>query len=251
MMRIIVAEDEPLARTRIVRLLKSDPQIEIVAQCATGLDTLQAIRRKRPDLIFLDVQMPEMDGFEVLAALEKKEIPYVIFVTAFEQYALRAFELYALDYLLKPFNEARLLKALTRARNEIERTKQGEIHARLLALLEEFRARPKQISRIVIKEDSRAWLLKVDDIDWIKAEAKYVRIRCGKKTHLVRRSLVQLESDLDPAMFVRVHRSFIVNLERVKEIETLASGEIRIQMQDGTLLPVSRSYRKNLRSNSL
>jgi two-component system, LytTR family, response regulator len=248
MIRVIVAEDEPLARSRIVRMLKSDSQIQIVAECVAGLDTLEAIRKNRPDLIFLDVQMPELNGFEVLEALEEHEIPHVIFVTAFEQYALRAFEIYALDYLLKPFNESRLLKALTRAKNELERRKEGEIHQKLVTLLEEFRKRPKQITRILIKENSRAWFLKVQEIDWIEAEAKYVRIRSGKKAHLVRKSLVQLQSDLDPKMFVRIHRSTIVNLDRIREIQTLSNGEAKVRLMDGTQLTVSRSCRKNLKS---
>ena len=248
MIRVVVAEDEPLARSRIVRMLKSDPQIQIVAECGAGLDTLEAIHKNRPDLIFLDIQMPEMNGFEVLEALEEREIPHVIFVTAFEQYALRAFEVYALDYLLKPFNESRLLKALTRAKNELERSREGEIQQKLLTLLEEFRNRPKQITRLLIKEDSRAWFLKVQEIDWIEAEAKYVRIRSGKKAYLVRKSLVQLQSDLDPSMFVRIHRSTIVNLDRIREIQTLSNGETKILLVDGTQLTVSRSYRKNLRT---
>ena len=248
MIRVIVAEDEPLARSRIVRMLKSDAQIQIVAECVAGLDTLEAIRKHRPDLIFLDVQMPELNGFEVLEALEEHEIPHVIFVTAFEQYALRAFELYALDYLLKPFNEPRLLKALSRAKNQMERRKEGDIHQKLLTLLEEFRNRPKQTTRILIKEDSRAWFLKVEEIDWIEAEAKYARLRCGKKAYLIRRSLVQLQSSLDPSMFVRVHRSAIVNVDRIHDIQTLPNGETKIRLLDGTQLTVSRSYRKNLRT---
>ncbi|MCI0415629.1 LytTR family DNA-binding domain-containing protein [bacterium] len=250
MIRVIVAEDEPLARSRIVRMLTADPEICIVAECTSGLSTLEAIRKKKPDLIFLDVQMPEMSGFEVLEALEDYEIPHVIFVTAFEKYALRAFELYALDYLLKPFNEARLLKALTRARKEMEKTKEGQIHQKLATLLEEFRARPKQINRVLIKEESRAWFLKVEEIDWIQAEAKYIRIRSGKRAYLVRRSLIQMEADLDPTLFIRVHRSVIVNLDRIHEIQTLSSGETKIKMQDGTCWTVSRSYRKNLRTIS-
>jgi two-component system LytT family response regulator len=248
MIRVIVAEDEPLARTRIARMLKSDPEVDLVAECSAGLDTVNAVRKCRPDLIFLDVQMPELNGFQILESLEEAEIPHVIFVTAFEQYALRAFELYALDYLLKPFNEARLVKALNRAKLQVEKTNQNEMQKRLIHLLEDYRSEPGKLNRILIKEDSRAWFLKVEDIDWIETETKHVRIQTGTKSYLQRRSLQQLERDLSPDKFVRIHRSMIVNLDRIQEIQTLPSGEMRVKLIDGTFLPVSRSYRKNLRS---
>lgn len=247
MIRVIIAEDEPLARDRIARMLKTDAQIEIVSECTNGLDTLKAIQNHPPDLLFLDVQMPEMDGFEVLDALEENKIPHVVFVTAYEQYALRAFEFHALDYLLKPFNEARLLQSLQRAQMEIEKNRTGDIQKKILNLLDEVRSRPTQLKRLLLKDGQRAWFLKVEDIDWIEAEAKYVRLHEGKRSHLLRQSMIQLEARLDPVMFVRIHRSTIVNIDRIREIQALTSGDSKIFLRDGTSLVLSRTYRKNLR----
>ena len=221
MISVIIAEDQPLARDRIVRMLKADAQIEIVSKCTNGIETLKAIQNHLPDLVFLDVQMPEMDGFEVLDALEENKIPHVVFVTAYEQYALRAFEFHALDYLLKPFNEARLLQSLKRAQMEIEKNRTDYVQKKILNLLNEVRSRPRQLKRILLKDGQRAWFLKVEDIDWIEAEAKYVRLHEGKRSHLLRESMIQLEARLDPVLFVRIHRSTIVNIDRIREIQTL------------------------------
>lgn len=247
MIRVIVAEDEPLARDRIVRMLKAEAGIEIVAECTNGLDTLKAIQNHQPDLLFLDVQMPEMDGFEVLDALEENEIPHVVFVTAYEQYALRAFEIHALDYLLKPFNQVRLLQSLKRAQIEIEKNRAGDVQKKILNLLNELRFGSKQLRRILLKDGQRAWFLKVEDIDWIEAEAKYVRLHAGKRSHLLRQTMIQLEARLDPILFVRIHRSTIVNIDRIREIQTLHSGDSRILLLDGTSLVLGRTYRKNVR----
>lgn len=246
MIQVIVAEDEPLARSRIVRMLKTDPDIEIIAECKNGPETLKALKDQPSDLLFLDVQMPEMNGFEVLGELNESQLPRVIFVTAYEQYALQAFEMYALDYLLKPFHEERLRKSLQRAKLEIEENRTQDMNCRVLALLDEVRSRSKIISRVLLKEGDRAWFLKVDEIDWIEAETKYVRIHTGKQSYLQRQSLSEMESCLDPAMFTRIHRSAIVNVDHIREIRNLPGGESRVILRDGTSLAISRTYRKNL-----
>lgn len=246
MIRVIVVEDEPLARSRLVRLLHLQSQIELVAECGTGAAAVKEIQKHHPDLVFLDVQMPEMDGFEVLKALDPSSLPHVIFVTAYEQYALRAFEVYALDYLLKPFHEERLVKALQRAGKAIEKP-QEETQRRLIALLEELREKSNYLTRVLLKEKGTAFLLNVQAIDWIEADSKYVIFHTGKETHLYRESLTRMEELLDPALFVRTHRSAIVNLERVLEIRTLQTGDGQIRLKDGTILPLSRSYRKRFK----
>ncbi len=246
MIRVIVVEDEPLARSRLVRLLQTQAQIEVVGECATGAAAVKVIQKLSPDLVFLDVQMPEMDGFEVLKALDPATLPHVIFVTAYEQYALRAFEVYALDYLLKPFHEARLVKALQRAGKTMEEP-QEQTQRRLISLLEELRVKSKYLTRVLLKEKGTARLLNVRDIDWIEADSKYVIFHAGKETHLYRESLARMEELLDPDLFVRTHRSAIVNLDRVLEIRTLQTGDGQIRLKDGAVLPLSRSYRKKIK----
>jgi two-component system LytT family response regulator len=242
--RALIVDDEPLARQRISRMLRTAAEIELIGECTNGEQAVEAVLEQSPDLMFLDVQMPEMDGFEVLKALGNEKIPYVIFVTAYDQYALRAFEVFALDYLLKPFNEKRLQKAVQRAKEQIEKERTSHLATGISDLLRELRSKAKYLDRLLLKEEGRARLVKTQQIDWIEADGKYIRLHIGKESHLMRESLTQLESRLDPQHFLRIHRSTIVNLNRIKEVQVWFYGEYRILLHDGTALMLSRTYRK-------
>jgi two-component system, LytTR family, response regulator len=243
--RTIIVDDEPLARERIADLLIGDTEIEIVGECGDGLAAVAAIENYHPDLIFLDVQMPELDGFGVLDAIEEK--PVIIFVTAYDLYALRAFEVHALDYLLKPFDRERFDKALQRAKHQIARERAGEVNQELVALLADLKTRPKPLDRLVIKAGGRVFFLRVDEIDWIEAAANYVKLHAGREAHLLRETINGLAAKLDPDKFFRIHRSIIINLERVRELQPWFHGDYVVIMQDGTQLTSSRNYREQLR----
>jgi two-component system LytT family response regulator len=251
--RTLVVDDEPLARRNLRLLLEADPQIELVGEAGGGAEALALIRRHSPDLVFLDIQMPEMDGFGVLERIEAERLPVVVFVTAFDQYALKAFEFHALDYLLKPFDDARFEKALRRAKQQAEQREIKTLSRRLVALLEDHEGRqahaaeaPKFLTRLLIKSAGRVSFLKVDEIDWIGAEDYYVKLHVGRKGHLLRETMNELESKLDPEKFVRVHRSSIVNLERVRELQQLVNGDYAVVLHDGTELKLSRGRREQL-----
>ena len=228
--RTMVVDDEPLARSNLTVLLRRDPEIAMVGECGSGVDAAEEIRRAEPDLLFLDVQMPECDGFDVLTMLGKQAPPAVVFVTAYDQYALRAFEAGALDYLLKPFNTARFERALGRAKEKIAG---GKGHAR-------------KLERLVIKSAGEVAFVSVAEIDWIEAADYYAALHVGTKTHLLRRSISDLEQDLDIDVFCRIHRSTMVNLERVQALKLGEDGEYRVVIRDGTELRLSRRYRKQL-----
>jgi two-component system, LytTR family, response regulator len=244
--RAIIVDDAPLARQRLSQLLADQPDVEVVAECATGEAAIEAIRTLRPDLLFLDIQMPELDGFGVMAAVGTGAVPVVIFVTAYDQFALRAFEAHALDYLLKPFDDERFEAALDRARNTIRQHREGDLDRRMRALLQEVRPAREYLQRLSVRAGMRTVLVRVAEIDWLEAEGKYVRLHVGGRTHLIRDTLTRLEEALDPSLFRRIHRSTIVNLERVREIETLFQGDCVLVLQDGTRLNAGRAYRKNL-----
>ncbi|HKQ77678.1 MAG TPA: LytTR family DNA-binding domain-containing protein [Blastocatellia bacterium] len=243
--RTLVVDDEPLARERITDLLAHDAEAEIIGECGDGLAAVAAIEHHKPDLLFLDVQMPELDGFGVLEAIESA--PVTIFVTAYDQYALRAFEVHALDYLLKPFDRERFDKALQRAKRQIARERAGAVNQELVALLADLKTRPKPLERLVIKAGGRVFFLRVDEIDWIEAAANYVKLHAGKESHLLRETINGLAAKLDPDKFLRIHRSIIVNLERVKELQPWFHGDYVVIMQDGAQLTSSRNYREHLR----
>jgi two-component system, LytTR family, response regulator len=244
--RALIVDDEPLARRRIRRMLARDAEVEIAGDCANGREAVGKIRELRPDLIFLDVQMPELDGFAVLEAVGAEAMPLVIFVTAFDQYALQAFEVYALDYLLKPFDRRRFDKALTRAKTRLLSVRTSDVGQQALALLEDLRAQSSYIERLVVKAGGRAFFLKTEEIDWIEAEGKYVRLHVGKESHLLREAIGSIESQLDPKRFPRIHRSTIVNIDRVRELQPWFHNEYRVILRDGTELMLSRSCRKRL-----
>jgi two-component system LytT family response regulator len=243
--RTLIVDDEPLARERIVDMLLGDADVEIIGECGDGLAAVAAIEAHNPDLLFLDVQMPELDGFDVLEAIE--QTPMIVFVTAYDQYALRAFEVHALDYLLKPFDRERFDKALQRVKYQIARERAGTMNRELAALLADLKSRPKPLERLVIKASGRVFFLRVDEIDWIEAAANYVRLHAGKDAHLLRETINGLAAKLDPDKFLRIHRSIIVNLERVKELQPWFHGDYVVILQDGTRLTSSRNYRERLR----
>jgi two-component system, LytTR family, response regulator len=228
--RTLVVDDEPLARSNLTVLLRLDPDIEIVAECGSGRNALAEIRGKKPDLVFLDVQMPECDGFDVMEQLGNDLPVAVVFVTAYDQYALKAFEAGALDYLLKPFDNERFLRALGRAKERIRLGKELS----------------GKSDRFVIKGTGQVTFVKLADIDWIEAADYYACLHVRARTHLVRRRMSDLERELDPEMFCRIHRSTIVNLNRVRSLEVNASGEYEVVLDSGTKLPLSRGYRKQV-----
>lgn len=231
--RTLIVDDEPLARSNIAVLLRKDSHMEIIGECGSGAEALGEIRVAKPDLLFLDVQMPECDGFDVLEMLGNDLPPAVIFVTAYDQYALRAFEAGALDYLLKPFDNARFELALGRAKQRVYEANRGES------------ARPN-LERIVIKSAGEACFVKTREIDWIEAADYYACLHVGPRSHLLRRSLQDLEEDLDPNVFCRVHRSSIVNLERVQGLKLTPDGEYEVLLDSGSRVRLSRRYRKQL-----
>ena len=231
-MRVLVVDDEPLARANLCVLLRRDPTIEIVGECTSGMEALAEIRDKRPALVFLDVQMPECDGFDVLELLGAAPPAALVFVTAYDRYALRAFEAGALDYLLKPFDNARFDRTLERAKERIRLAKD---------------AAGKQ-ERLVIKSAGQILFLRISEIDWIEAADYYACLHVGSATHLLRRSMSDLDRDLDQAIFCRIHRSTIVNLNRVRTLALNEDGERDVLLDNGTTLRLSRRYRKQLQS---
>jgi two-component system LytT family response regulator len=230
--RALIVDDEPLARSNLTVLLRRDAEVEIVGECGSGMEALKAIRNRKPDLVFLDVQMPECDGFDVLELLGGDIPPAIIFVTAYDEYALRAFEAGALDYLLKPFQTARFVQALARAKARIGR--QSGTSAGM--------------DRLAIKSAGRALFISSAEIDWIEAADYYACLHVGTKTHLLRRSMNELIHDLDETLFCRIHRSAIVNLSRVRELRFGSDGEYQVVLEDNTQLRLSRRYRKQLQS---
>jgi len=230
--RTVVVDDEPLARTNISVMLKHDPEIEIVRECGSGMEALSEIRNMKPDLVFLDVQMPECDGFDVLELLGTDLPPAVVFVTAYDQYALRAFEAGALDYLLKPFDNDRFDRALGRAKERIA-------HGRDV---------PRRMERLAIKNAGQVSFVKFSEIDWIEAADYYACLHVGTRTHLLRRSMAELDQELDEGVFCRIHRSTIVNLDRVRGLKLSVDGEYEVLLDNGTRLRLSRRYRTQLQS---
>ena len=244
MIRTLIIDDVPLARDRLKRCLKGDAEIEIVGECENGEQAVNDIRALAPDLIFLDVQMPALDGFGVLEALKNERMPAVIFVTAYNEYAIQAFEVNALDYLLKPVDCERLNKAVQRAKSRLERSvRDDDLDSRFRAMLEDIKTGSKYIKRLTIKLTGRTILLPVDEIDWIETHGNYLKVHAGRESHLIRATMQSLETKLNPEKFVRVHRSVIVNVEKVKEIYPRSNGDQDLVLQNGQQLMLSRNYR--------
>ena len=243
-MRVLIVDDEPLVRRGLAAFLRDCTDVDIVGEAAEGREALTLIRTLRPDLVFLDVQMPEMDGFAVLAQLGADEVPEIIFVTAFDEYALKAFDVHAVDYLLKPFDQERFAVALDRARDRLARNDERQEIGGLLTTLGRSSA---PLQRILVKDDGRITVVAVDEIDWIQAADNYARIHTGRGAFLLRETMRSLEERLDPSVFVRVHRSSIVNLTRVRELHPLFGGEYTIVLTSGDRLTLSRGYRDSFR----
>ncbi len=241
--RAAIVDDEPFARERVRRLLADDVEIEIVGEAGDGIEAIQIIKETSPDLIFLDVQMPGKDGFEVLAELSTEQTPVVIFLTAFDQYAVRAFEAAALDYLLKPFDEERLHKAVTRAKAQIRiGTEQNQ-----LEISQVFKSDEGFLERVLVKKGGRVFFFKTDEIEWIEAYGNYVRLHFERgATHLLRETISSFEAQLDPKKFVRVHRSGLVNFERIRALEPLFGGRAKIVLESGAEIVVSRRFNRKL-----
>lgn len=244
--KTIIVDDVELARER-VRILLDDTEIEIIAECENGREAIEAIQDLKPDLVFLDVQMPKIGGFEVIETIGVEKMPTVIFITAYDEFALRAFEVNAIDYLLKPFDEERLAKAVARAKREIKRQEPSDdIEEKLRKLLNEVKAEPQYLKRIPVKSTHGTNLVLTEEIDWIASAGHYVELHVGSETHLIREKLSLIETRLDPKNFMRIHRSTIVNLDRIKSLHPLFNGDHIIILKNGRELNLSRTYYEKL-----
>jgi two-component system LytT family response regulator len=274
-MRVLIVDDEPIARRRISRLLKLEEDVEVVDEVGSGNDAVTAIRETRPDLVFLDVQMPDMDGFAVVSALTTEALPAIIFITAYNEYAVRAFDVNAIDYILKPFDSERFRSAFQRARSHLEQKSSAEAGRRIKALLEEVlgeeRAqalaagqgnghgahpaspggtahRVRHLDRLMVKHDGRVYFVKVSEVDWFEAAGNYVRVHVGRVSHLIRETMHGIESQLEPNQFARIHRAVIVNLDRIRELQPWFAGDYIVILRDGRQLKLSRTYREALQA---
>jgi two-component system LytT family response regulator len=232
MIRALIADDEPLARKKIRGLLAREPDVEVAGECGSGLEAVKLIRELDPNLVFLDIEMPELDGLSVLEGLDSRAAPAVIFVTAYDQYAVRAFDVQALDYLLKPIDRRRFQTALERARDHLGKSDRGPASTPL--------------ARLLVRSGDRTRVLKVDDIDWVESADNYVKIQALGQTHFLRETLAHVRARLDPARFVRIHRSTVVNVDRIQSLYPLFHGDQMVVLHDGTELPLSRRYRHEL-----
>ena len=226
-MRVLIVDDEPLARTAVRLLVEHDPELSVAGECS-GVDAVAAIQSLKPDILFLDIQMPEVDGFDVLETIGVDGVPAVVFVTAYDQYAVRAFDVHAIDYLVKPFDDRRFFAALLRAKDRARQRARGK----------------EYVSRYLVRVRDKVVLVKTADVDWIEAADYYVTLHAGPESYLLRRSLAEIEAELDPRQFIRVHRSAIVNIDRVKEMHSLFRGDSLIVLRDGTNVRLSRARRE-------
>jgi two-component system, LytTR family, response regulator len=266
MVRALIVDDERMARKRLRTLLTADADVDVVGECSNGRDAVTAIRERAPDLVFLDVQMPELDGFAVVQAIGVDRMPVTVFVTAFDQYALKAFEAHALDYLTKPFDRERFQTSLGRAKDQVRlreavrqqdqtgsssapsRSRESDVNERLIALLSGLERRQQYAERLMVKTAGRVVFLRLDEIDWIEAAGSYVRLHVGRDAHLLHEGIASVLARLDPSRFTRIHRSTIVNLDRVRELQPWFHGDAVAILRDGTRLQVSRTYRDALGS---
>jgi two-component system, LytTR family, response regulator len=244
--RTLVVDDEPMGRERVLSLLQQEEDVEVIGECSDGTQAIAAIQQHSPDLVFLDVNMPGANGFGVIDAVGADRMPNVIFVTAYDEYALKAFEYHALDYLLKPFNRDRFQETLKHARASLERRRAGDLGRRLLALVNDIKPDATRLERLVVKSGGRVFFLRTDEIDWIEAAGNYVRLHLGDESHLFRETMNRMEARLDTRRFVRIHRSRIVNTERIKELQPWFNGEYVVILRNGTRLTLSRGYRDRL-----
>lgn len=273
-MKVLIVDDEPIARRRVRRLLRLEDDVEVVGECSSGNEAVAAIREHAPDLVFLDVQMPDLDGFGVVAALGVERLPAIVFITAYDEYAVRAFDVHAMDYLLKPFDPERFRAAFQRARLHMERVSSAEAGRKITALLEQVLgdvkagaimaanangsgggvgvaappapARVRYLDRLMVKHDGRVFFVKVSDVDWFEASGNYVRVYVGRASHLIRETMHGIEAQLEPNEFARIHRAVIVNLDRIRELQPWFAGDYIVILRDGRQLKLSRTYREAL-----
>ena len=245
-MRVIIIDDELPARKKVRTFLADEPRIEIIGEASNGLEAVNLIEQLRPDLIFLDIQMPGLTGFQVLQALDETIMPAVIFTTAYDEYAVKAFEVNALDYLLKPFDEERFQKALERVNKQ---NSQNNQYNQLTNLLLELKKQPNYLQRLLIKTAGKIIFIKTDEIDWIEAEEKYVQVYVGKDKYLYRETMNALEQQLNPENFTRIHRSYIVRIDFIKELVPWSHGDYLLILQDKTELSLGRNYRDKFLNN--
>lgn len=248
--RVLIVDDEPISRRRLRRLLAFEPECELAGECEDGRAAVDALEREHIDILFLDVQMPGMDGFEVLRAISRSH-PLVIFTSAYDEYALKAFEVHAFDYLLKPFDRRRFRESLERARRQLAQAKPAMPDDRLVTIFENLAGARNAPDRIAVRNNGRVIFLKLGDIDWIEAADNYVCLHAGRETHILRETMNDLEARLDPARFIRVHRSAIVNLDRIKELQPWFRGDYKVMLHDGTELTLTKNHREKLESRLL
>jgi two-component system LytT family response regulator len=257
----LIVDDEPLAHKALRSMLKDDPEMEVIVGCLDGNEAVQIIREQSPDVVFLDIQMPEMDGFQVIEEVGVKLMPVTVFVTAFDKHALRAFEAHAIDYLLKPFDHDRFNTALQRAKTQVRQRKLGEINESLFAVLKDLKPESNEldlktekvlhkeaIDRVAIKASGRVYFLKVEEIDWVESAGDYLSLHAASKTHLIRETMENFHAKLNPQKFLRIHRSFVVNIERIKDIQPFFKGDYVITLVSGKRLKSSRSYRHEIQA---
>lgn len=242
--KALIVDDEPLARDRIRELLKDHPEIEVIGEARNGQEAIDAVVNHNPDLVFLDVQMPDLDGFDVLQNLNVERLPLIIFVTAYDQHALRAFDVHAVDYLTKPFDRQRFAEAVAQAKVFMKGAKEPDT-AQIFSMLQELRAGSRYLERFAIKNGETVFFVRAADVDAIEAEGNYVRLNLSRSSHLLRDTLNNIESQVNPRMFVRIHRRTIVNIDRVKEVQTWARGEYRVVLFTGAHYTLSRGYRQH------
>ena len=250
--KVLIVDDEPISRRRLRRLLALESECEVVGECGNGLDAVQSLERECVDILFLDVQMPEMDGFEVVRAIARSH-PLIIFTSAWDEYALKAFEVHAFDYLLKPFDRRRFRESVQRARAQLTQAQPAMTLAdeRILRLFENMAGTRNAPDRIAIRHNGRVIFLKLSEIDWIEAADNYVCLHCGRDTHVLRETMSELEARLDPVRFIRVHRSAIVNLDCIRELQPWFRGDYKVMLNDGTELTLTKNHREKLESRLL
>jgi two-component system, LytTR family, response regulator len=246
-LRAVLVDDEPLSRRRLRELLDTEPDVQVVGEYGDAREAVTGIAELAPDLLFLDIEMPELDGFALLSHLADARPPVVVFVTAFQQYAVRAFEVHAFDYLLKPFGRERLYETLENARRTLRRGREASLSDRLAALVADLRAgEGRYTDRLLVKTGGRFVFVKTDQIDWVETAGNYLRIHCGAEEHLIRETMAGLEERLDPARFARIHRFTLVNVDRVKQVEPYFHGDYVVTLQNGKELTLSAGYRDRL-----
>ena len=242
--KVLIVDDEPLARDRIREMLTDYPEMEVVEEARNGREAVEFIETHVPDLVFLDVQMPDFSGFDVLQNLKVDRMPLIIFVTAYDQHAIHAFEVHAIDYLTKPFDRKRFAEAIDQAKIFMRGTEESDT-ARIMKMLRDFKVGPRYLERFAIKNGEKTFFIRSEDVDAIEAQGNYVRLNLANSSHLLRETLNNIEAQIDPRVFVRIHRRTIVNINRVKELQTWARGEYRVVLQNGTHYSLSRGYREH------